>query len=158
MSTIVAIVKSLVGQVFAVSLDGLKRQVFEGERLLMGEQILTGLGGEVMSRIGATPVNLPGAEIFSSLQSGAIDAAEWVGPYNDLAFGLHRAAKYCYYPGWQEPGPTLECMVNKAAFEALPDDLKAILEVGTREFARDMVQRLVLEDEKVAREAASQAA
>ena len=65
---------------------------------------IPGLGGEVMARVGATPVNLPGAEIFSSLQSGAIDAAEWVGPYNDLAFGLHRAAKYCYYPGWQEPG------------------------------------------------------
>ncbi len=93
---------------------------------------IPGLGGEVMARAGATPVNLPGAEIFSSLQSGAIDAAEWVGPYNDLAFGLHRAAKYCYYPGWQEPGPTLECMVNKAAFDALADDLKAIVEACCR--------------------------
>ena len=93
---------------------------------------IPGLGGEVMARAGATPVNLPGAEIFSSLQSGAIDAAEWVGPYNDLAFGLHRAAKYCYYPGWQEPGPTLECMVNKTAFDALADDLKAIVEACCR--------------------------
>ncbi len=89
---------------------------------------IPGLGGEVMSRVGATPVNMPGGEIFSSLQSGAIDAAEWVGPYNDLAFGLHRVAKYCYYPGWQEPGSALECMVNKTAFEALPEDLQAIVE------------------------------
>jgi len=89
---------------------------------------IPGLGGEVMSRVGVTPVNMPGGEIFSSLQSGAIDAAEWVGPYNDLAFGLHRVAKYCYYPGWQEPGSALECMVNKPAFDALPDDLKQIVE------------------------------
>ncbi len=88
---------------------------------------IPGLGGEVMSRVGATPVTMPGGEIFSSLQSGAIDAAEWVGPYNDLAFGLHRVAKYCYYPGWQEPGSALECMVNKAAYEALPADLQAIV-------------------------------
>lgn len=93
---------------------------------------IPGLGGEVMSRVGATPVNLPGAEIFSSLQTGAIDAAEWVGPYNDLAFGLHRAAKFCYYPGWQEPGPTLECMINQAAWESLPQDLKDIVDACCR--------------------------
>jgi TRAP-type mannitol/chloroaromatic compound transport system substrate-binding protein len=93
---------------------------------------IPGLGGEVMSKLGATPVNLPGGELFSALQSGAIDATEWVGPYNDLAFGLHRVAKYCYYPGWQEPGPTLECMINKAAFEGLPDDLKAVVEACCR--------------------------
>lgn len=91
---------------------------------------MPGLGGEVMARVGATPVNMPGGEIFSSLQSGAIDAAEWVGPYNDLAFGLHRVASYCYYPGWQEPGSALECMVNKQAYDALPDDLKLIVETS----------------------------
>jgi TRAP-type mannitol/chloroaromatic compound transport system substrate-binding protein len=88
---------------------------------------IPGLGGEVMARLGVTTVNLPGAELFTALQSGAIDATEWVGPYNDLAFGLHRVARYCYYPGWQEPGPTLECMINKPAWEALPDDLKEIV-------------------------------
>jgi TRAP-type mannitol/chloroaromatic compound transport system substrate-binding protein len=88
---------------------------------------IPGLGGEVMARLGVTTVNLPGAELFTALQSGAIDATEWVGPYNDLAFGLHRVAKYCYYPGWQEPGPTLECMIHKPAFDALPEDLKAIV-------------------------------
>lgn len=89
---------------------------------------IPGLGAEVLAKVGGTPVNLPGAEIFTALQSGAIDATEWVGPYNDLAFGLHRVARFYYYPGWQEPGPTLECMIHKPAFEALPDDLKAIVE------------------------------
>jgi TRAP-type mannitol/chloroaromatic compound transport system substrate-binding protein len=89
---------------------------------------IPGLGGEVLARAGGTPVTLPGQEIFTSLQSGAIDATEWVGPYNDLAFGLHKAAKYYYYPGWQEPGSMLEAMVNKKAFDALSPDLQAIVQ------------------------------
>lgn len=100
---------------------------------------IPGLGGEVMARLGVTTVNLPGAELFTALQSGAIDATEWVGPYNDLAFGLHRVAKYCYYPGWQEPGPTLECMVHKPAFDALPDDLKAVVEACCRSVNESML-------------------
>ncbi|HRQ64267.1 MAG TPA: TRAP transporter substrate-binding protein [Xanthomonadaceae bacterium] len=91
---------------------------------------IPGLGGDAIARLGVTTVALPGAEIFTALQSGAIDACEWVGPYNDLAFGLHRAAKYYYYPGWQEPGPTLECMVNQRAFDALPEDLQAVVETS----------------------------
>ncbi|MBT8443018.1 MAG: TRAP transporter substrate-binding protein [Gammaproteobacteria bacterium] len=91
---------------------------------------IPGLGGEVLRRAGGTPVNLPGAEIFTALQTGTIDATEWVGPYNDIAFGLHKAARYYYYPGWQEPGPVLECIVNKQAFEKLPDDLQAIVEIA----------------------------
>jgi TRAP-type mannitol/chloroaromatic compound transport system substrate-binding protein len=85
------------------------------------------LGGEVIARAGGTPVTMPGAEIFTSLQSGAIDATEWIGPYNDLAFGLHKAAKYYYYPGWHEPGSTLELIVNQTAFESLPEDLREIV-------------------------------
>jgi len=85
------------------------------------------LGGEVLKRAGGTPVNLPGGELFTALRTGAIDATEWVGPYNDLAFGLHKAAKYCYYPGFHEPGTTLEAMVNKTAFKALSADLQAIV-------------------------------
>lgn len=88
---------------------------------------IPGLGGEVLQRLGGTPVSLPGGEIFPSLKSGAIDATEWVGPYNDLAFGLHKAAKYYYYPGWHEPGTTLESFINKKAFEALPQDLQSIV-------------------------------
>jgi len=88
---------------------------------------IPGLGGEVLRRLGGIPVNLPGGELFTSLQSGAIDATEWAGPYNDLAFGLYKAAKYYYYPGWHEPGTTLEAIINKAAFEELPQDLRSIV-------------------------------
>ncbi len=88
---------------------------------------IPGLGGEVLKRAGGTPVNLPGGELFTSLQSGAIDATEWVNPYNDLAFGLFKAAKYYYYPGFHEPGTTLEAIINQKAFDALPKDLQAIV-------------------------------
>jgi len=88
---------------------------------------IPGLGGEVLKRAGGTPVSLPGHEIFTSLKTGVIDATEWVGPYNDLAFGLHKAAKFYYYPGWHEPGTTLEALINKKALESLPDDLQSIV-------------------------------
>jgi TRAP-type mannitol/chloroaromatic compound transport system substrate-binding protein len=88
---------------------------------------IPGLGGEVLKRLGGTPVNLPGGEIFQALQSGNIDATEWVGPYNDLAFGLYKAAKFYYYPGWHEPGTVLECFINEKAFAALPRDLQTIV-------------------------------
>ncbi len=88
---------------------------------------IPGLGGEVLQRLGGTPVSLPGGEIFPSLKSGAIDATEWVGPYNDLAFGLYKAAKYYYYPGWHEPGTTLEAFINEKAFNALPEDMQSIV-------------------------------
>jgi len=90
---------------------------------------IPGLGGEVMQRAGVTQITLPASEIFTSLQTGAIDAAEWVGPYNDVSLGLHKAARYYYYPGWQEPGPMVELIVNQDAWNTLPDDLKAIVEI-----------------------------
>ena len=88
---------------------------------------IPGLAGDIITRAGAETVQLPGNEIFLSLQQGVIDAAEWVGPYNDLTFGLHQVAKYYYYPGWHEPGSTLEIIVNRNAFESLPKDLQAIV-------------------------------
>lgn len=99
---------------------------------------IPGLGGEVLRRAGGTPVTLPGSELFTSLKTGAIDATEWVGPYNDVAFGLHKAARYYYYPGWHEPGPTLEFIVNADAWAALPDDLKAIVDVSCQAINMDM--------------------
>jgi TRAP-type mannitol/chloroaromatic compound transport system substrate-binding protein len=91
---------------------------------------IPGLGGEVLARAGGTPVATPGSEIFTALQTGAIDASEWVGPYNDMALGLHQAARYYYYPGWQEPGPALEAIFNKDAFDSLPPDLQKIVELA----------------------------
>ncbi|QRV25623.1 TRAP transporter substrate-binding protein [Marinomonas foliarum] len=100
---------------------------------------LPGLGGEVLKKVGGTPVNLPGSEIFTALQTGTIDATEWVGPYNDLAFGLYKAAKFYYYPGWHEPGSTMEALYNKDAFEALPEDLQLIVRAATRQVNADML-------------------
>ena len=104
---------------------------------------MPGLGGEVLRRAGGTPVTLPGSEIFTALQTGTIDASEWIGPYNDVAFGLQKAARYYYYPGWQEPGPTLELIVNKAAWDALPDDLQAIVETTAQAVNCDMLAQYV---------------
>ncbi|MEE9534402.1 MAG: TRAP transporter substrate-binding protein [Acidimicrobiia bacterium] len=100
---------------------------------------LPGLGGEVLNLAGGTPVTLPGSELFTALQTGSIDATEWVGPYNDVAFGLNQAARYYYYPGWHEPGSTLECVVNLAVFNALPADLQAIVRVACQAANLDMI-------------------
>lgn len=100
---------------------------------------IPGLGGEVFERAGGTAVTLPGGEIFTSMQTGVIDATEWVGPYNDLAFGLYQVAKYYYYPGWHEPGPTLETIVNKDAWDSLPPDLQEILRVSSRMVNDDLL-------------------
>jgi TRAP-type mannitol/chloroaromatic compound transport system substrate-binding protein len=113
---------------------------------------IPGLGGEVFQRAGGTAVNLPGGEIFTSLQTGVIDATEWVGPYNDLSFGLHQVAKYYYYPGWQEPGPTLEIIINKEAFEKLPPDLQEILEVATLAINQDMLDEYTARNNAALRE------
>lgn len=100
---------------------------------------IPGIGGEVFSRAGGTAVNIAGGDLYTSLKTGVIDATEWVGPYNDLALGFHEVAKYYYYPGWHEPGPTLELTVNKQAFEALPKDLQKIVEVAARAANQDML-------------------
>lgn len=102
---------------------------------------IPGMAGDVFNRAGGTSVNIPGGELYTSLQTGVIDAAEWVGPENDLAFGFYQVAKYYYYPGWQEPGSTLELLVNKTAFEALPADLQAIITVAARAANQDMLDR-----------------
>jgi len=91
---------------------------------------MPGQGGEVLSKLGATVVLLGGNRIFQALQTGAIDAAEWVGPYNDLALGFHQVAKFYYYPGFHEPGAGLQCTVNLEAYNSLPDDLRQIIRVA----------------------------
>jgi len=100
---------------------------------------IPGIGGEIFSRVGGSTVTLPGSELYTSLQTGVIDATEWVAPYNDMALGLHEVAKYYYYPGWHEPGPTLELIINKDAFEGLPVDLQKMVEVAARYANQDML-------------------
>lgn len=100
---------------------------------------IPGYAGDVLTRAGGTAVNIPGGDLYTALQTGVIDATEWVGPYNDLVFGFHKIARYYYYPGWQEPGPSLEFIVNKQAFERLPEDLQAMVEAAARAVNQDML-------------------
>jgi TRAP-type mannitol/chloroaromatic compound transport system substrate-binding protein len=89
------------------------------------------LGGKVYGKAGATAVLTPGAEIYGALERGVIDACEWVGPHDDMKLGLHKAARYYYYPGWHEPGSINEFGFNKKAYDALPVDLRQILDHAT---------------------------
>lgn len=100
---------------------------------------IPGLGGEVIQRAGATPITLPQSEIYTSLQTGVVDAAEWVGAYNDVTLGLQEVASYYYYPGWQEPGAGLELLVNIEAWNSLPADLQAIVELAAQAITTDML-------------------
>jgi TRAP-type mannitol/chloroaromatic compound transport system substrate-binding protein len=86
-----------------------------------------GLGGRVWEKLGATVTNMAAGEIFQALQSGTLDAAEFVGPYNDLALGFYQVAKNYYFPSFVEPGLATELVVDKAKYQALPDDLQALI-------------------------------
>ncbi|WP_287481912.1 TRAP transporter substrate-binding protein [Caldilinea sp.] len=89
---------------------------------------IPGLGGQVMAKLGVTVQVLPGGEIFQALQTGAIDAAEWVGPYDDEKLGLNKAAEFYYYPGWWEPGPALEVEINLDEWKKLPELYQAAIQ------------------------------
>lgn len=115
-----------------------KKEIKSVEDLKGLKMRIPGLGGEVLERMGGLPVTMTGAELFTALQTGAIDATEWAGPYNDMAFGLYKAADYYYYTGWHEPSAMLEFLVNKEAYEALPSDLQKIIEVATRAVNQDV--------------------
>jgi TRAP-type mannitol/chloroaromatic compound transport system substrate-binding protein len=100
---------------------------------------IPGLAGEVFAAAGGTAVRIPGGELYTSMQTGVIDALEWVGPYNDLALGFHEVAKYYYYPGWHEGGSTLEFIANRESMEALPPDLRAIVKYASRAANQEML-------------------
>ncbi len=94
---------------------------------------IPGLGGDVMAKLGASPVSLPGGQIYENLVSGAIDATEWVGPYNDYFMKFYEAAKYYYYPGFHEPGGGLAFGFNASYWSALSDWEKAIITAAAME-------------------------
>ncbi|RCJ36989.1 ABC transporter substrate-binding protein [Nostoc minutum NIES-26] len=102
---------------------------------------IPGLGGEVMSRLGVNVQVLPGGEVYLALDRGAIDAAEWVGPYDDEKLGLHKAAPFYYYPGWWEPGPTLDVLVNLTAWKRLPKEYQEVLKTATYEANLNMLSQ-----------------
>lgn len=114
-----------------------KKEINSIEDLQGLKMRIPGLAGDVLKKAGAIPVNLTGGEIFSSLQSGAIDASEWVGPYNDLAFGFYQAAEYYYTSVWHEPSAGLEFLINEKAYNQLPKDLQKIVEIAARAVNED---------------------
>ena len=94
---------------------------------------IPGFGAEVFSALGAVPQSLPGGEIYPALERGAIDAAEWVGPYDDEKLGFYKVAKFYYYPGWWEPGPVLSFYVNKEQWDKLPRPYQSAFEAAAAE-------------------------
>lgn len=102
---------------------------------------IPGLGGKVMSRLGVNVQNIGGGEVYLALERGAIDAAEWVGPYDDQKLGLHEAADFYYYPGWWEPGAMLEAQVNRSAWDQLPTEYQEIFKTATMEANLNMLAK-----------------
>jgi TRAP-type mannitol/chloroaromatic compound transport system substrate-binding protein len=102
---------------------------------------MTGPGGQVLRRLGAIVVVVPGGEIMQTLKSGAIDGSEWVGPWLDMALGLHTAAGYYYYPGFHEPGTNIAVGINKGVWESLDaGDRRLIEAVAASEYARSLAE------------------
>jgi TRAP-type mannitol/chloroaromatic compound transport system substrate-binding protein len=97
-----------------------------------------GFAGKIIERLGGVPQNLPGGEIYQALEKGTIDAAEWVGPYDDQKLGFFKVAPYYVYPGWWEGGPQVDVFVNKKAYEALTPEYKAIVEAAAAYAHTDM--------------------
>jgi TRAP-type mannitol/chloroaromatic compound transport system substrate-binding protein len=100
---------------------------------------IPGLGGVVMERLGVTVQNVPGGEIFQSLQTGAIDAAEWVGPYDDTILEFQTVTDFYYYPGWWEPGPALEVQIGLEHWNALPEEYQEVVKTAAAQANVDMM-------------------
>ena len=100
---------------------------------------IAGLGGEVLARLGAVPLQLPGGEIYQALEKGTIDAAEWVGPYDDEKLGFYKVAPHYYYPGWWESNSQYSFFINSKNWDALPKDYQAAFEAAAAEVNIDMM-------------------
>ena len=102
---------------------------------------IPGLGGRLFSAVGAVPQQIPGGDIYPALERGTIDAAEWVGPYDDEKLGFNKVAKFYYYPGFWEGGAALGWLVNNKSFDALPPDYKAIFMSAAHEANAEMMAK-----------------
>jgi len=100
-----------------------------------------GFGGKVIERLGAVPQNIPGGDIYPALEKGTIDAAEWVGPYDDQKLGFNKIAPHYYYPGFWEGGPWFEFYINTKAYEALTPEYKAMVEAASSHAHTDMLAK-----------------
>jgi len=120
-------------------MGGWYRKEIKGMADIKGMKMrIGGFGGKVLERIGGVPLNLPGGEIYSALEKGTVDAAEWVGPYDDQKLGFNKVAPFYAYPAWWEGGPQLDFYVNSKAYDALSPEYKAILEAATAVAHTDM--------------------
>ena len=116
-----------------------RREVNTPEDLRGLKMRIPGLGGDVMNSLGVTVQVLAGGDIYPALERGAIDATEWVGPYDDEKLGLHQAARFYYYPGWWEPCASMSYQVNRAAWDALPSEYQEVFQVAAQASARRML-------------------
>ena len=129
-----------------------RRQISSTEELKGLKMRIPGLGGKVMSRLGVEVKVLPGNKIYQELEEGKIDAAEWIGPYDDEKLQLHKVAQFYYYPGWWEPGSSDEVQINKDKWSELPTEYQEILkaacvEANIRTMARyDKLNRSALKN------------
>ncbi|RZL93745.1 MAG: ABC transporter substrate-binding protein [Variovorax sp.] len=110
---------------------------FKGLKMRLGG----GLIGDVMTKMGAVPQSIPGGEIYQSLEKGTIDAAEWVGPYDDQKLGFNKVAPFYYYPGWWEGGPEVDFYINQKAYDGLSAEYKAIVDAASALASIDMLAK-----------------
>ena len=116
-----------------VQMGGWFRNEIKSLEDFKGVKIRTaGFAGEIMSRLGAVPQQIPGGDIYPALEKGTLDAVEFVGPYDDEKLGFHNVAKYYYYPGWWEGGPQISLYVNQKHYNELPKSYQAVIETATR--------------------------
>ncbi|WP_300366291.1 TRAP transporter substrate-binding protein [Hydrogenimonas sp.] len=135
-----------VGGNTGVQMGGWFRKPIESLADLHGLKMrIPGLGGEVMAKLGVNPILLPAGEIYTSLERGTIDATEWVGPALDIRMGFYKVARY-YYTGWHEPGSILELTFNKARFESLSEEHKAILHYAAEAMTAEMYHEFMHEN------------
>jgi TRAP-type mannitol/chloroaromatic compound transport system substrate-binding protein len=118
-----------------------KREFGSLEELRGLKMRIPGLGGDVMDALGVSVQVLSGGEIYQALERGTIDATEWVGPYDDEKLGFHQVARYYYYPGWWEPGPSLSFLVGRSAWDSLPSVYQEVFKTASQECATVMTAR-----------------
>jgi len=100
-----------------------------------------GFAGKVVEKLGVVPQQIAGGDIYPALEKGTIDAAEWVGPYDDEKLGFYKVAPYYYYPGWWEGGPTVHLLFNKAKFDELPANYKSLVRTAAQAADANMLQK-----------------
>ncbi len=112
----------------------------------------SGFAGEILAKLGVVPQQIAGGDIYPALEKGTIEAAEWVGPYDDQKLGFNKVAPYYYYPGWWEAGPQLSAYVNLAKWNELPKSYQAVLEAAAAKAHTWMLSKYDAQNPKALRE------